>query len=203
MLTEKKEGKLRKRLDAGNITPLQATLMALNHPLRLKLLSAYFEEQTSPSDLAEDGLDSLSNCAYHTRVLWELRQIEIVDEVPRRGALEHVYSATKRPLFHNDEWEQCKPVVRRAISGYGLDLIFNDLNDSLADATFDARTDRHLSRTPMLLDEQGWIEANAVQNDGLQQLLDIQEKATVRMAESGEPGIKALAAMTCFERSPA
>lgn len=200
--SEKKTGRLRQRLDAGHMSPLQATLMALNHPLRVKLLSAYCEEESSPSALSLEGLDSLSNCAYHTRVLWELRQIEIVNAIPKRGALEHVYRASKRPLFQNDEWEMCDPVVRRAISAYGLDWIFRDINDSLADGTFDRRPDRHLSRTPMVLDKQGWVEANAVQNDGLQQLLAIQAKATERMAGSDETGIRALAAMACFERTP-
>jgi hypothetical protein len=92
-----KKGSLRERLDSGEISLQEAAVMALNHPLRVKLMTRYADSPASPSQLEDAGLDTLSNLAYHSRVLHELRQIEIVDEIPRRGALEHIYRAVNPP----------------------------------------------------------------------------------------------------------
>jgi len=192
-------GKLRARLDSGEISPQEAAVMALNHPLRVKLLTRYADSPTSPSQLEDAGVDTLSNLAYHSRVLHELRQIEIVDEIPRRGAMEHIYRAVNRPLFSNPGWEQFDPRVRRAISAHGVDEIFKDVQTALTAGTFDASTKRHLSRAPLSLDHQGWLEVNAVQNEALERILEIVEESRERIEETGEPPIPAMSAMACFQ----
>ncbi|HWC08702.1 MAG TPA: hypothetical protein VG458_06595, partial [Solirubrobacterales bacterium] len=133
-------------------------------------------------------------------VLHELAQIEIVDEKPVRGAMEHFYRAINRPLFHTPDWEKFDPKVRRAISSYGVDAIFKDVNAALTAETFDSKTDRHLSRIPMLLDREGWSEASVLFDATLAAILEIQARSSGRMAESKEDGIPTLAAMACFER---
>lgn len=198
----KKVGKLRAKLDSEEITPQEALVMALNHRLRVTLLTIYTERPASPSELEDLKVDTLSNLAYHTRVLWELRQIEIVDEVQRRGATEHVYRAINIPLFSNPNWEKFDPKVRRAISAYGVDEIFKDVNAALTAGTFDASTKRHLSRAPLNLDHRGWLEANAVQNEALERILEIGQEAKERIEESGEVPVPAVSAMACFEMPP-
>lgn len=192
-------GKLRAKLDEGEITPLEAAVMALNHRLRRKLLTRYSDSPASPSQLEEEGLGTLSNIAYHSRVLNELRQIEIAEENPRRGALEHVYRAVNRPLFSNPKWEEFPARVRRAISAHGVDEIFDDVHAALTAGTFDASTKRHLSRVPLDLDRRGWLEVNAVQNEALERIMEIQGEATDRITETGEVPVPAISAMACFQ----
>lgn len=194
-----KPGRLREKLDRGEISPQEAAVMALNHPLRVKLLTKYADAPTSPSKLEDAGLDTLSNIAYHSRVLYELRQLEILDEIPRRGALEHVYRAINRPLFSNPDWEGFDPKVRGAISANGIEEIFNDVHTALTAGTFDASTKRHLSRAPLSLDHRGWLEANAVLNEALERVLEIQEESNERTAETDEVPIPAISAMACFQ----
>jgi len=201
-MVEGKKGKLEARLDSGQMTPQQAAVMALNHPLRVTLLTILTERPASPSQLEDAGVDSLSNVAYHCRVLHELRQIEIVEEVPRRGAMEHVYRALHRPLFSNPDWESFDPKVRRAISAFGVDEIIKDIQEALTTGTFDASTKRHLSRARLDLDHQGWLEANAVQNEALERILTIAGEAEKRMRETGEVPVPAVSAMACFQMSP-
>lgn len=198
-MVEGKKGKLEARLASGQMTPQQAAVMALNHPLRVTLLTILTERPASPSQLEDAGVETLSNVAYHCRVLRELRQVEIVEETPRRGAMEHVYRAINRPLFGNPDWEKFDPKVRRAISSYGVDEIFKDVNEALTAGTFDASTKRHLSRARLDLDHQGWLEANAVQNEALEQILTIAEEAGERIAESGEVPVPSVSAMACFQ----
>lgn len=194
-----KPGRLRTKLDSGEMSPQEAAVMALNHPLRVKLLTKYADAPTSPSQLEDAGVDTLSNVSYHTRVLHELRQLEIVDEIPRRGALEHVYKTINRPLFSNPDWEGFDRQVRRAISAHGVEEIFDDIHAALTAGTFDASTKRHLSRAPLSLDHRGWLEANAVQNEALERILEIQEQSNERTSETEEVSIPAISVMACFQ----
>ncbi len=76
------------------------------------------------------------------------------------------------------------------------------MSEALTTGTFDSRTDRHLSRIPLLLDSEGWSEASVLFDETLDAILEIQARSNGRMAESKEEGIRTLAAMTCFERAP-
>ncbi len=195
-------GKLADKMAAGEITPQEALVKALDHPLRLRILVLLTERSASPNEMSSLFDNPLGNCAYHTRVLEELRQVEIVAEEQRRGATEHFFRSINRPLFNEPDWEKFEPKVRQAISAFGVDAIFEDAADALRTGTFDARTDRHLSRTPLLLDEDGWQEAKAIQDRALDALLEVQAKSADRMTKSKESAIRTLAAMACFERAP-
>jgi hypothetical protein len=168
-------------------------------PLHLIVIPCH---PSSPSDLEAAGVGVLSNVAYHCRVLLELGQIEIVREQQVRGAMEHFYRAINRPLFHSPDWEKFDPQVRRAISSYGVDAIFKDVSIALTTGTFDSSAERHLSRTPMLLDREGWTEASVILDETLDRILEVQAKANGRMTESKEEGIPTMAAMACFEMPP-
>jgi DNA-binding transcriptional ArsR family regulator len=194
-------GKLADKMAAGEITPQEAMVKALGHPLRVRILVLLTERTASPNEMQELLDEPLGNCAYHTRVLEELGHAEIVSEVQRRGATEHYYRSINRPLVDDHQWESFEPKVRQAISAFGIDAIFKDAAEALRTGTFDARTERHLSRTPLLLDEEGWREANTIQNEALDALLEVQAKSAERMTKSKEQGIPALAAMACFERT--
>jgi DNA-binding transcriptional ArsR family regulator len=189
---------LRRKVDSGEISPQEALVIAIGHSLRLKVLTIMSDRPASPSQLADEGLDTLSNVAYHARVLYALRQVEIVGEHQRRGAIERVYRAVNPQIFVNPDWEAFDPKVRQALSFCGIEAIYKDLNSALGAGTFDASTKRHLSRMPADLDEQGWLEANAVQNEALDRLLEIREEANLRIAEGAKP-MPVTAVMTCFQ----
>ena len=57
------------------------------------------ERVASPSELADELGEPLGNVSYHMRRLAELECIELVRTTPVRGALEHHYRATARPVF--------------------------------------------------------------------------------------------------------
>ena len=66
---------------------------ALAHPVRARVLARLEAEIASPKQLAHELGASLGIVAYHVRVLVSLNLIRLVDVTPRRGSLEHRYTA--------------------------------------------------------------------------------------------------------------
>jgi DNA-binding transcriptional ArsR family regulator len=180
-------------------TAQEKLVKALNHPLRVQALTILSERTASPNELAKELHEGLSQVSYHITVLAELGLIELESTAPRRGAIEHYYRATGRPLLGTAEWEKLDPHVRQSVSAYGVKLIVADAARAFEGDTFDRREDRHLSRTPLLVDEEGWREVVAAQDAALEAVLDAQGASAARMNASKEEGFPVIAAMVCFE----
>ena len=180
-------------------TGAAALIKALGHPLRAQLLTIFTERVASPNELANELGEGLSQTSYHVKVLRDLDLIELQSTQPRRGAVEHFYKATARPMLHNEEWEQLDPLARQAFSGYIVETLLADAAKAMQAGTFDKREDRHLSRSPVLVDEEGWREVAAAQDAALQSILDAQAASAERMTASGEEGVPVIAGMVCFE----
>ncbi len=69
---------------------------AVGHPLRARILEALAGEPRSPNELAVEFGEPLGNVSYHVSVLRDLEVVELVATAPRRGAVEHYYSARWR-----------------------------------------------------------------------------------------------------------
>ncbi len=79
---------------ASNLHSLDPRLAkALSNDVRARALELLAEGAKSPKLIAAElGLD-LRSVAYHVRVLKKLGCIELVETLPRRGAVEHIYRA--------------------------------------------------------------------------------------------------------------
>ena len=64
---------------------------AFAHPLRLEIMRR-IGARASPTELARQIGAPLGSVSYHVRVLAELGALELVDQAPRRGAIEHYYA---------------------------------------------------------------------------------------------------------------
>lgn len=66
---------------------------ALSNDVRAQALDLITDGAKSPTTIADElGLD-VRGVAYHVRVLKKLGCIELVETLPRRGAVEHIYRA--------------------------------------------------------------------------------------------------------------
>jgi DNA-binding transcriptional ArsR family regulator len=184
-----------------NRSPQEALVKALNHPVRVKALTILSERAASPNEISEQLEEPLSNVSYHIRVLGELGLVELTEEVAVRGAVEHFYKAIERPLTDNPEWEKLDPNVRNVFSACLVETLHSDAAFSLASGYFDKRSDRHASRTPLFLDEQGWERVAAIQAKTLQRILKEQSDAAERINGGGD-GIHAVVGMFFFEVPP-
>lgn len=66
---------------------------ALSNDVRAHALRLLAEEAKSPKQISVELKLDLRSVAYHVRVLKKLGCIELVETLPRRGAVEHVYRA--------------------------------------------------------------------------------------------------------------
>ena len=187
--------------------PIEPALAkALSHPLRMRILTILGQRVASPVELATELDVPLNNLSYHVRTLLDLGCIELVRTEPRRGTLEHFYRAIERPIISADEWSTIPFNVRRAIADGVLTQIAKDLKTAAARGGFD-RPDVHLTRTPLMLDEQGWEELGTLTMDLLERADKIQAQSAGRIAarkKNGETAdtFAATLSMLLFEQPP-
>jgi DNA-binding transcriptional ArsR family regulator len=166
---------------------------ALSHPLRVRILEVLNERDMSPSEFLSRGFANglmaksggLSQVSYHFRALHDAACLEVVDLVPVRGAMEHVYRGTARAIHHDDEWEELPRARREAISRVTLLGLMARAESSLLDGTFDDRTDRHLTWIAMDLDEEGWDALHGLQNETWERAEEIRREAQARIEDRG------------------
>jgi hypothetical protein len=177
----------------------QIVAKAFAHPLRVQILIILNERVASPNLLAQELNQSLNLVAYHVRVLEKYDCIELVDTKQRRGATEHFYRATRRQFLSDSEWARMPESLRPGLSGAMLKSVFDDIEDAMTQGTMDEVEDRHLSRTPMVVDQQGWADVVSLLSDTLDRVLEIQAEASERLATGDETGMLSKVAIMHFK----
>jgi hypothetical protein len=184
----------------------------LKHPLRVRILEVLNEGPRSPSQFVEEGLipkehfttyqQALSLASYHFRELEKEGCLEVIESIPRRGAVEHVYRGLARVFFDDAEFEATAAEDRRELSRISLQGLIARADRAVWEETFDARADRHLTWMPMQLDERGWEEMIAALASTFGELSQIRHDARDRLAASGEKVVAATVGMLGFESPP-
>ena len=176
---------------------------ALSHPMRARILVILNERVASPNEIAEVIDERLPNVSYHVRALLDLGCIELVDTAQRRGAIEHYYKAIVRPFFTDSDWKRIPRSGRQAISDTALQVIWEDVSQAVKAGTFDARPDRYLTHSPMVLDEEGWSEVHRVMSDAFAEVEKIESQSARRLKKSNEAGVSTKVVLMQFESPPA
>lgn len=186
---------------AKTATPSMETTLAaiVAHPTRARCFVILAERTASPVEIAQEIGKDVGHVGYHVRKLQELKLIELVDERPVRGAVEHFYRAVARPIV--DESEVAKQTIeeREPFTRYTLQLHIADVARAMDEHTFDARADRWLLRTPMLVDEEGFAELAALHAEIYERTLDIQARSDERRAGTKDEGISTMSTTMFFE----
>jgi len=185
---------------AGLVDPRLAK--ALSHPMRTRILAILNERVASPNELAELLGERLPNVSYHVRALLDLGCIELVSTAQRRGAIEHYYRALTRPFFSDKDWKRLPRSGRQAVTDLTLQMVWDETSAAVKKGTFENQADRHLSRAPLRLDEQGWKELNELLAKTLARSEDIEARSAKRLAKSGSDGMDTLLVMMHFEAAP-
>lgn len=174
---------------------------ALNHPGRARALAILNERVASPKEIAAKLGMPVGNISYHVKVLLGLGCVELVDQVPRRGAVEHYYRGVTRSFLNDANWAALSPDAKTGVSIAGLKVITEAAMAALEADTFDSRDRRHLSCSPMVVDEEGWKEVADLMDEALERLSVINGKSANRLAEDDTNAgtIRATAALLSFE----
>lgn len=174
-------------------------IKAMSHPLRASILRTLTERTASPAEMARELDEELSNVSYHTKQLVEFECAELVSTRPVRGALEHFYRATERHLIDTEEWDELDPVMAEDLL---CDIVQKKLDDFVASrraGIIGADEHFHLTRTLMVLDEQGMEEALEAHERARLEIAEIQARSAARMIDSGEQGSNVSTSQGCFK----
>jgi DNA-binding transcriptional ArsR family regulator len=174
-------------------------IKAMSHPLRSTILRILVERTASPAEMARELDEELSNVSYHTKQLVEFECAELVSTRPVRGALEHFYRATERHLLVMEEWEELDPVMQEDLVCEIMQKILDDFVASARAGIVGSDENFHLTRTPLVLDEEGMKEALEAHERARLEILEIEARSAARMVESGEEGVNVSTSQSCFK----
>jgi DNA-binding transcriptional ArsR family regulator len=171
---------------------------AYAHPLRIHILGMLDDRVASPSEIATELEAPLTHVSYHVRQLASLGLIKLVRTTPRRGAVEHHYTAQIRPTITDDAWGKTPDIVKKNLVTGWVDQLGAHVRAGAAEGGFD-REDSHHTRTPMTLDDKGWQQVARELTKTLQRIDKIASEAGARVKKNPDSGFRATAAMMLFE----
>lgn len=174
-------------------------LKAQSHPIRAHILNILSEGPNSPSRMRRRmEAVSLQLVCHHIKVLREVGLIELVRIESRGNRKEHIYRATKRQFFTLEEWLAVDPKLRDPLVTTILRQISDDTGRAAAEGRFSQLPDRHLSRSPIELDVEGWAEVVKALEVALERVLEAHARSKERAQLSGEALLIARVVMMQF-----
>jgi DNA-binding transcriptional ArsR family regulator len=179
-----------------------AIAKALSHPLRSHILVTLGDKIASPNEIARELGLVARDLDYHVKVLVEVGMIRLARTEQRRGVKEHFYELAP-PLLRIDDgrWQSIPFEVRTHLSGSLLRLTIEDALAALRAGTFNAK-DSHQSRTPMILDEEGWSEVTRVMSRALDEVLGARRESERRQRAGSPQSFPVEVVMMGFETAP-
>jgi DNA-binding transcriptional ArsR family regulator len=162
-------------------------LTAQSNPVRAEILNILSEGPNSPSRMHRRmGTSSLQLVCHHINVLRDVGLIELVRVNEHGGRKEHIYRATKRQYFTLEEWLAVDPKFRDPVIGTILRQISDDTGRAAAEGRFSELPDSHLSRSPIELDAEGWLEVVEALKVALESVLEAHARSKERAQVSRE-----------------
>ena len=184
-------------------TTMETTLAAIvAHPTRARCFVILTERTASPVEIAQEIGKDVGHVGYHVRKLQQLGMIELVDERPVRGAVEHFYRALERPVITEEEFAKQSIAEREVFTRYTLQLLVADAARAMDEHTFDARPNRVATRTQFWVDEEGFEELSELHTEVYERTMEILGRNAGRLAESKETGIHTVSSSMFFEVPP-
>jgi DNA-binding transcriptional ArsR family regulator len=184
---------------AGKIVDKHMFAGVVSHPIRCRALTILADREASPVEIGRElGMDP-SHVAYHVKVLLEEGLIELTEEIPRRGSIEHRFRAVFPDEYSDEEYAALTPEQRTQRSRDIFCFAVADASCAFSAGSFGDRHDHHISRMPLQVDEAGWSEMRDLFESTLRQLYKIKRDAGDRLTEDGVKGTSVLAFSTFFE----
>lgn len=163
----------------------QRLASAMSHPTRLGAMRILVERVATPGEIASALEEPINNVAYHIRVLKRLECIELVGTKQAHGGrvAEHFYKASQRPYWDSEAWEQLDEHQKLGVTGAIMNQISEDIAKAMSHGTFNEFDDNHISRSPMIVDKDGWKEVVSLLDQTIDELLEIQARVNARQAD--------------------
>jgi DNA-binding transcriptional ArsR family regulator len=178
----------------------QDLVRALGHPMRVRILEALQGRTASPTELSREFRESLGVVSYHVNALLDVECIEQVRTRPKRGTVEHFYTARPRSFIGHQDWRRAPVSVRGGVTSEALRTFVAKVGAALDADTIDSREDTTLNWMPIVVDEQGWRETAEILDRALRDLMTVGADSRGRLGEAD--GIPVVTAMAAFEAPP-
>lgn len=184
----------------GRGTIDQNLVSAVSHPMRVRILEALQGRTASPTELAREFRESLGVVAYHASALLDLGAIEQIRTKPKRGTIEHFYSAVPRSFIGHQDWRKVPLSVRGGVTGEAIRTFVAKVAAAIDANTIDTRDDTTLNWMPMTVDGEGWRRTAEILDRALQELQVVAIESRERLGE--DDGIPIVTALAAFEAPP-
>jgi DNA-binding transcriptional ArsR family regulator len=178
----------------------QGLVRALGHPMRVLILEALQGRTASPTELSKEFKESLGVVSHHVNALLEIECIRQVRTKPKRGTIEHFYTAKPRSFIGHQDWRRAPVSVRGGVTDEAIRTFVSKIGDAIDADTIDSRDDTTLNWMPMTVDDQGWRETAEILDQARRDLQQVDIESRARLAE--KDGIPVVSAMAAFEAPP-
>jgi hypothetical protein len=178
----------------------QTLAAVVAHTTRARSFMILAERTASPVEIAKEIGKDVGHVGYHVRKLQELGLIELVDERPVRGAVEHFYRAIERPMVTEEQYALLDQTGRNSFAREICQLVVADVSAAIASEVFSSRANNCVARAPMLVDEQGWDELSAIYTETVLKTIEVESRSKERRMASGEAGLPVEGVALLFER---
>lgn len=176
----------------------QQMIRALAHPLRVEILRLLEEGPSGPKRLSDRMGEKLGNVSYHMKVLHKCGLIELVETIPQRGAVEHIYKLKGQGAIGSRTWKAVPPSLRTHYAGSALADFTTRAVEALDAGTAESREGSGVTWLPLTVDEQGWKELRRVLDSVEERFRAVAEKSAERM-DGPRSGIPVIVAVAAFE----
>src|SRR4051812_26152862 len=138
-------------------------LKVLGHERRYTIFLRLGERPWTCEELAEDMGEDIKRIYEDVGVLGREGAVELIgkEASPKKGRSHFRYRAT-RYTFNADEWDALPALQKETMSVAISKLLVKELADALAAGSFDSHPNRVLVRFPLITDEEGIKEVNAI-----------------------------------------
>jgi hypothetical protein len=176
---------------------------AMSHPTRVHAMTMLNERDATPAEIAASLGEPVNNVTYHINVLVDLGCIELLEVRAAHGGrvVEHFYRATQPAYIDVEGWEKLGENKKYAFLATFMRMVSDDIDEAMSQGTFYEPDDNHLSRSPMVVDPEGWIETRSLLEDTTFGLMEIQERVRAREGDRGAEAMHIKVEMLQF-RSP-
>ncbi len=176
----------------------------LHSPGQYAALAVLIERSASKSDVARELGVKLNKADYDVGELEKMGFVEEVDTERRRGMPTTIYRAVMRPVFSSEEWGELSQDERERYVLWAQQLVLRDTAVAWRARTLQARAESHTSRSPLRVDELGWIKLNEGLDDLLALAREVEVESVDRAREAGDESklINMRLSMFAFEMPP-
>lgn len=159
---------------------------AMSHPTRVHAMGVLLERTASPREIADEIGERLNNVTYHLNQLRKLGCVELVRTERVRGGrvLERFYRATQRFYLDQDAWRALDERQQLDLTTITLRIMSQDISRSMAAGKFFTDGSANLSRTPMVVDAEGWDEVSRLIERTTEELFEVEARVAERTAGS-------------------